>query len=478
LLKSRAIFFVAVVLVYACFLTRSHYWDGVLFSLYIEKVHNGEYPAAVLLHPNHLLYSVLGYVVYELSHAVGAPVRSIRILQSINVLASVATTAILFGVSRRLFRSYQLALACALLFASGATWWKFSTDADSYILSVLFVTAGVALLVSNPQRIVPAAMCQVTAMFFHELAIFAYVPALAAIWLESRPRNRRFTRLLGFFVCTTASVTAVYAWAYSLASSAHNSSFLQWISSSSGTSQVTHSAGQVLFLYPMSYLKLFAGGKLTLVADYLSLPVILALSLAAMLTALAVKVATEPLSNVQGYIVDHQIRMVLWFWLLPYVLFLAWFEPGNAFYKLFVWPPIVLLIGSYFSGKPALFRRKQVLLCVAGALTSWNFAAFIYPHSHLSADPVLELAEKINTQLPANATVFYKVLSPDDWYLQYFAPGRNWRSIPSGEVPGKTSNGVTCFETTALPYVHAELDPNLRWDLINTRHNVRLECLK
>jgi hypothetical protein len=208
------------------------------------------------------------------------------------------------------------------------------------------------------------------------------------------------------------------------------------------------------------------------------LPVVAALGLAVIFVALAIRFAVRSSSELPGWTIERRTTIVLWLWIIPYLLFLAWFEPGNAFYKLFVWPPIVLLIGSYFSVRRALFGRKQLLLCVAGALASWNFAAFIYPHSHVSADPVLELAEKINRQLPKNATVYYKVLSPDDWYLEYFAPGRNWRSIPLGEVPGKTNDGVTCFETTALPLVHAEMDPNLSWDLINSKHNVRLECLK
>src|SRR3954453_8499558 len=52
-LLKRLLLFWGLVLVYVAFLTRTYYWDGVLFSLYIEKVHNAELPPSILFHPNH-----------------------------------------------------------------------------------------------------------------------------------------------------------------------------------------------------------------------------------------------------------------------------------------------------------------------------------------------------------------------------------------------------------------------------------------
>src|SRR6266516_1004940 len=116
----------AIFILYAAFLTRTYYWDGVLFSLQIEGVHRGELSHAILFHPNHLLYSALGYVLYSAALACGSNARAI-------------TAFLVFVLSKRITNSSMTALFCWLLFAFGATWWKFSTDADSYILSVLFL---------------------------------------------------------------------------------------------------------------------------------------------------------------------------------------------------------------------------------------------------------------------------------------------------------------------------------------------------
>jgi hypothetical protein len=162
---------------------------------------------------------------------------------------------------------------------------------------------------------------------------------------------------------------------------------------------------------------------------------------------------------------------------LPYLTFLAWWEPGSAFYKLFIWPPIVLLLGCAIAEHPAWMSRARAFMALSAALAAWNFGAFIFPHSHSSADPVLALAETINRELPKKATVYYKVLSPDDWYLQYFAPGRRWLPLPDKtESLPQAGFEPVCFETTALEFVDIQARPRLEWQLINSKHHIRLAC--
>lgn len=71
-----------VLLVYLSFPTRSYYWDGIDFALAIE---NSRGLSASLIHPHYTL------------------------------------------------RSAHLSLVLTALFSFSATWWKYSTDADSYV---------------------------------------------------------------------------------------------------------------------------------------------------------------------------------------------------------------------------------------------------------------------------------------------------------------------------------------------------------
>lgn len=464
---------------YLCFLTASHYWDGVLFSLYIEKVAEGVLPAPTLLHPNHLLYSPLGYSFYQFLHFLRLPVRAISALQFINVLASVCCSVLVFRICRRSFGSPHLARSCTLLFALGATWWKFSTDADAYIISVLFCVAAIGCVLTTQVRLVTAGVCLTAAMLFHQLAVLGYIPIVAAIWCERRGIQERVRRALTFVSPTAACVAATYYVAYIWTHSDQSTrSFMQWVISVSKDTKTTQSFRQLLASNAASYLKLFGGGKLGLIRDFLSPPMVIALLICVACATATVTSAlrtrtTAPSAPGEMY---RRTRIVLWSWVAVYFVFLSWFEPGNAFYKLFAWPPIVVLIGSYLDGHES---ASKAFLWFTLGLASWNFAAFIYPHSHVEADPVLSVAKRVDKELPKAATVYYKALSPDDWYLEYFAPGRRWEPLGSPDTIRKASPvAPVCFESTALPYVQAETDPSLSWRLVNSQHNIRLECVK
>ncbi len=460
-----------ILLFYAFFLTRTYYWDGVLFSLNIEGVHRGELPAGVLFHPNHLLYSALGYIFYSLFLACGLSIRAITALQIVNIALAALAAWLLFGFAQRLTKSTPLAVFCAVLFAFGATWWKFSTDADAYIISVLFLLIAVRCIAREHPRLLPAAAAHVAAMLFHELAVFAYVPVVAAIvFNHGQSKTKRLWVSCLYVVSTAACVAAIYLIAYQYSDHTAYPSLLGWVTSRSAASQTTHGLKQ-LSSYVLSYIKLFAGGKLSLIGQFFSIAEASAFAACVASIALAVYLFRQPMSKTSP--LEKPPTLILWAWLTPYAIFFLWWEPAGAFYKLFIWPPIVLLIGIY-----AARQRPKGFLALALALTAWNFGAFIFPHSRGDADPVLALAQRIDRQLPKNATVYYDVFSPDDWYLAYFAPGRKWTQLPSA-LPN-SSNGPVCLETTALHAYKSslEIDPARRWDLVNRQHNVRLECLK
>lgn len=456
-------------LVYTAFLTRTYYWDGVLFSLYIEGVSRGEFPVPILFHPNHLLYSALGYLAYGAAALAGLHCRAIAVLQAINVVASTATGYLVLRLAQRYTRSGTVSLACFILFAFGATWWKFSTDADAYILSVLLLLLAVASVMD--ENIVAASLLHAGAMLFHELAVFGAVPILVALLMK-----RRLRAAGAYLLLSSVPVLIVYAIAYRFSSRGLHASFLGWLTSSSSESKTTHTLRQLIGANSSSYLKLFAGGRWSLIQQFLSPVVVISFAICFALIVYAVWLWRRPRMEASACLYQRVTR-VLWAWVLPYVLFLSWFEPGNAFYKLFIWPPIVLLVGIEIASRPALRQRAGSFLAITLALMAWNFGAFIFPHSHSAADPVLELAEKVDMELPKRAIVYYRAFDPDDWYLRYFAPGRKWEQVPADLSSVKRAGSTVCFETTALKTISAETDAHLRWDLVNGKHNIRLECL-
>ena len=474
--------------IYAAFLTRTYYWDGVLFSLSIEKAERGQLPAGILFHPNHLLYSALGLALYKAALFCHMSLRAITVLQIFNAIASATASYLLFSFAMWLTKSKPVALFCWVIFAFGATWWKFSTDADSYIIAILLLILAARFAAASSLRLVAVAVCHTLAMLFHELAVFAYVPLVAAILLDTRrPRAKRTWVSGAYIVSTAACVASVYSIAYLYSDRVTYPTLFSWVTSYSAESQVTHSMRQLFVSYLLSYGKLFVGGRFSLIRDYFSVPVCLALIVCVAFAAWGAVLLRRARDGV-GIETGARTKRILWIWLLSFGLFLAWWEPSSAFYKLFVWPPVVLLIGCFIASRKQSQEAVYGWLAIAASIAAWNFAAFIYPHSHASADPVLTLAQTIDRQLPKNATIYYRILDPDDWYLEYFAPGRTWTMLPveisSTEQLKHSATGPVCLETTALEQLEARaelrerIDPQHRWELVNRQHNVRVECLK
>lgn len=451
---------------YAAFATRTYYWDGVLFALNIENTAGAHAPALNLLHPNHLIYTVFGYWLYRGMAELGVAVRALVVLQAANVLASIAAGAVFYAIAKHVTQSAASALSGLCLFSFGAIWWVFSTDADPYIFSVLFVLLAVWFGMKNSPRWWAACACHVAAMLFHELAVFAYAPLVAILLL-----NWQLKKAIMYVAGSGASMVALYAICYAWTDHRAYPTVVAWLTSYASDSGFTRSFGALLHPYLTSYLKLFAGGRWSLMRESFSAESCLGYLVCAAGVAGAVWKFRHAGGDAQETVLaDRRFRIVFWAWLLAFAAFLALWDPGSTFHKLFVWPAMVMLIVLYVPRTCA-----RALLWLAVALAGWNFAAFIYPHSRTEADPVLVLAQKIDRELPKDAVVYYRAFSPDDWYLDYFAPGRRWVQI-SKAPNSPAGSGLACFETTALEVFRPEELNGPKWDLVNRQHNVRLEC--
>lgn len=127
--------FVVFLIPYLAFLTKNYYWDGIYFAQVIE---NAGSLNSTLIHPNHPFYNPFGYIFYALSQGLGFHTRAVTILQVVNCVLSALTAVVLFCILRKCFRSTYLAMVLTALFSFSATWWKFSTDVNSYVPSILF----------------------------------------------------------------------------------------------------------------------------------------------------------------------------------------------------------------------------------------------------------------------------------------------------------------------------------------------------
>lgn len=110
---------VSSLLLYLLFPTRMYYWDGVGFALTIERAGDN---LAALLHPNHLIYNLIGYIVWRGFGALDCPVRALSVLQGLNAFIAAATVWVVWRILYNLTGSVRRATEFTALFALSATW--------------------------------------------------------------------------------------------------------------------------------------------------------------------------------------------------------------------------------------------------------------------------------------------------------------------------------------------------------------------
>ena len=438
----------AALAVYLAVPTRNYYWDGVSFAQTIEDAGR----LATLLHPNHLVYNVLGWAAY---HALGGAVRALYVLQAIDAAFAALAVFLLFGILARTWKSERAALLGTALFAFSGTWWRFATDADAYIPSVALLLACATLLLRDRPRPVALALLHTGAMLLHQLAFWFFPAALYALWWRSARRAAAvYAALAG------ALTLGAYAAAWRASST---SGFWAWMTSHASDASFSFGLVRNTAITLRSWFQLFAAGRPSLVRFTSPLTILLLALCAVCLLALA-----RALPGVRWRpIIRHPelFRFAL-LWLASYALFLFFWLPHNTFYKLFALPAIVLLAASCW--QPGRAAAPAVALL---ALSNLTFA--ILPYSHPSANPAIAFA----LDLQAEGIVYFQDFNTDDWFARYFNPRTQWKPLETtAAIEADLRAGRTVWlDTTALDRLAAAgYAPRGEWrQLVNSRHRIR-----
>ncbi len=242
-------------LLYLLLPTKMYYWDGVGFALTIERASND---LASLYHPNHLIYNLVGYCAWRGLAEIGISVRALAVLQALNAFFAAATVCIVWRILYQ-FTNMRRATELAALFALSATWWRFATDADAYIPSVLFLVWSFwFLLPEKPPRPILVAVLHTTAMLFHQLALFFLPVAVACIWRQYKNGQARKRAVLQYVFFTAVLTTVLYFSAFNVSG---KGSFWQWITTHSTDSHFAFEMPRAVYLSLRGMLRLFFGGK-------------------------------------------------------------------------------------------------------------------------------------------------------------------------------------------------------------------------
>jgi hypothetical protein len=463
--------------------TKNYFWDGVDFAQHIEDAPRLD---SSLIHPNHLLYNVFGYLVYSGFQFVGFDVRAIEALQIASAIVSVLSAFVLFRILARTLNSTYLSVALTLLFALSATWWKYSTDADSYIPSVFFLLLAFWFLLpeSKPRPLI-VALLHSAAMMFHQMAVFFFPAAIVGILLQARKEPPRRRALLSLQYCLAAPLLTILVFYYSFYLQTDRLDFqtyFKWLTSLSPEPGHTFSVWGNLSYTLNGHVKLFTSGRLLFLKDSLDFVTIVLLAvLLALVVALVVQVIrhsgelkalfTTVLAGGEDF---RPLRILCLAWILPFLIFQYFFVPQHTFYRLFYLPAIILLIGTYLrqhemSGAGGRGRYGIALLVAAIALS--NFVFYIRPLAQVRNYPPLEVALNLNGALAPGTVIYFASRNSDNSLVRYFNPSTTWVEINREIKPEdleRIPQGVPVWLETSLVDLYRSTPEGAKWLELHT----------
>lgn len=464
-----------VLALYLLLPTKNYYWDGIDFAQVIEDAQSFD---ATLIHPNHLLYNFFGYAIYRALRLGGSQLRALAALQFINSVASVISAWVFFRILLSCLKSAYLGYALTLLFSCSAIWWKFSTDADSYILSVLFILISFNLILPARQpRPLLVAATHTLSLLFHQLAIFFSPALLLGLFFQSSalPARRRVVVLVQYAVAVGLLTSAAFSLSFYLQTGSFNlSSFARWLTNYSPEHGFSIDLWGNFFYTLRGHARLFLGGRLTLLRGLMS-PLIIMLGGALVAGFIALGyLLLRHLDELKLFFRSAfkrdsgfgKIRLLALAWIAPYVAFLFFFIPQNTFYRLFYFPAVILLGGTLLASyetQPAHVRRYRVALFVAVMALS-NLLFFVFPYAHAPNNPPLTLALSMSEAWPRGTVIYNATPSTDARLSAYFNPGTHWRKLPPSlnlihferEVQDIQRSGAAVWlETSAADFIRS-----------------------
>lgn len=456
---AALILLIVTVAIYLLFPTRVYYWDGIVFAQAIEDAAR---LSPSLVHPNHLIYNFAGYLFYKLLRALGADIRAVTALQILNSLLSVLCARVLFSILMDTLRSFYFSICLTVLFAFSATWWKFSTDANAYIPSVLFLLISFYLVLPGRKpRPLLTAFTFFLAMAFHQLAILMFPVLALGVYLQDRlTLKRQALDAVYFSLVAAALIVTAYAGLFYLASGTFDlTRLIRWAVSYSPDADTKFNLWSNLQYSLRGEVRLFFGGRFNLLRGLWN-PAIVVLLLCLVGAILVfifnllknLRVTKLPLETRQ-----KTALLLSLLWVAIYLVFLFFWLPQNTFYRVFYLPALILLLGFALSSVKDTRTETRALAAFVSAVALANFLFLIYPSSHTEKYPPLAFALQMNREWPAGTVIYYGAENSDEQLIRYFNPGTRWQQLRS-PAPEITNESATWLETTAIDQLARE-DP-------------------
>jgi hypothetical protein len=416
--------------------------------------------------------------------------RAVAALQVLDSILAVLSAYVLFLILKSSLRSVYVSLCLTLLFSFSATWWKFATDANTYIASVLFLLISFYLILPEQEgspepelrrglgkaRPLLVAFTFSVAMCFHQLAVIFFPVIVLGLLLQVNAlswKEKGFKVVQFGALALIVTAGAYYFCFYLTTGSLDPKRLLHWTTSFSPDGGFNFNLLSALTYTLRGHARLFFGGRFNLLKGLMNpLVGVLMFALAVIVISLIyvlLKSFRKPsFRHLQSLPHDKRRRSLILLslvWSGVYLVFLFFWMPQHTFYRLFYLPALILLAGLIFDpreaaplGTPVVASRSADsrpqnfrLALIVALLGLSNFLFLIFPYSHEQKFPPLAFAREMNKTWPPGTVIYYALDNSDESLFRYFNPSTVWKRLNANEPEALESelNDIYSKGTTA-----------------------------
>ena len=450
-ISTPAIIGGSLALIYAMTLTANYFWDGITFASYIEKVAIGKAGADRLFHQNHLLYNVVGYVLYRGAGVAALSARALTVLQLANCAFGSFAIAVYFQIAERMMRNRYAAALSSIALGLSAVWWKLSTDADAYILAVLLILLCLKNLLGPTPRWYIAGLALAGAMLIHELASLFFLAAIVAVFSSKDIRQKlRFVCGMGG-LAWSITIGVYYACAATLHGMTDPREVVRWAVSNPNRSVLSLNPIHGILMTPRKNIDAIIGHDF---AFFSSKAGVFSSIVASVTIIAALAVAFKAARTIDFFRLAHSVRPAaplkerwkesvpaLIAWIIPYVVFLLFFEPEDFYYPLFYMPALALLFGLVLTNyhlntapssetsspgdNPSGIGALAIVM-----LALLNLVFFIVPNMQQDSNRLVTAAKAAHEVWNERTVIYFANHNEADTTFEYFNNGASWRRVP------------------------------------------------
>lgn len=416
---------------------------------YLTNIRSGA--SDQIFNPYHLIHSWLGWFAFRIGALAGYDGEPLVPVQVMNAVIGAAGIALLWLLLREASHGRLAAVTATGIVALSYGYWSYSLGADVYALSAALLIAAFfagyrAALEPSTRAFAVFGLLTGLAVLGHNTNVLFCLTGAAAILIATREARtmRRFAAVYAGAIAV--AVVPVYLVALAVAGATTPSEANDWLTAyaQSGTwgnvdaqsvPKAAVGAGRALigghFAFALADVRDLAdrasGDQSLREEAYLSrdYPKPLAVALLGLVAIAGVSMATLALRWLGRPALDGRARTLAALsiaWLVPYAVFVTWWEPVNPEFWIAVWVPAGILLALPLSDAVGT-SAKVAVAALLSALLIVNLAGSIMPQRFERNDYWRERVEWYESNVTDDDLVVSNGFL-ESAYLRYFAHAR------------------------------------------------------